>query len=187
MPYPAQVSRERIVLAASELVEQGEIDSLSLAQLAQSLGIRPPSLYRYFPNKAALILALNLDTLAQLTAVNLPTPQAQSDPRAALLAIARNYRTYAHAHPKRYLLAFSAVYTEDSTQQVLLAMALPLQQWVEQTASSDSLTHLRGLWALIHGYVVLEISRMFQRGGDLDAAFDRIVMTYLSGLASRET
>jgi len=46
-----------------------------------------------------------------------------------------------------------------------------------------ALPALRGGWALVHGFVMLEISGQFRRGGDLDAAFAHAVAAYIRGLA----
>ena len=52
----------------------------------------------------------------------------------------------------------------------------------EWAGEADSLPALRGLWALAHGYVSLELTDSLQRGGDLSATFDRAIRAYLAGL-----
>lgn len=183
MPYPSQVSRERILQVAGDLVEQGDIDTITLAQLAQTLDIKPPSLYRYFPNKASLIHALNLETMSNLTASQNAISADDCTAQEWLMRIARNYRHYALAHPQRYRLAFRAASPDEATQAQYVQLALPLQSAVSQLVSeSDSLTYLRGLFALIHGFISLELSHMLQRGGDLNLTFEAILSAYLRGI-----
>jgi len=184
MPYPAQVTPERIVAQAADMIEADGVDALLLGRLADALGIKAPSLYRYFKNKTALLEAVNLATNAALvTAMHAAADEAtRSDAGARLLTMMRAYRTFAHAHPITYLLAFGAG-TAQPDPDALLALALPLQAAVaDWTGKADSLPALRGLWALAHGYVALELTHSFQRGGDLDTTFDRAIRTYLAGL-----
>jgi hypothetical protein len=51
----------------------------------------------------------------------------------------------------------------------------------EITGEAESLPALRGLLALMHGFVMLELAQQFRRGGDLDAAYDKAVRAYLNG------
>jgi AcrR family transcriptional regulator len=183
MPYPTQVTRESILEATEALVEREGSDALSLAGLAQTLGIKPPSLYRYFPSKAALINALNLQTMAALAALQ-PQAAATGDPAAHALAIARNYRAYALQHPQRYAMALGTPATDPALQVALVTLALPIQDVIARVTSSDSLSALRGFMALVHGFVSLEQNSMFQRGGDLDTAFEQAIQAYLRGLAT---
>ncbi len=45
---------------------------------------------------------------------------------------------------------------------------------------------LRGAWALIHGFIMFELSGQFRRGGDLESAFIESVQAYLDGWAQRK-
>lgn len=183
MPYPSQVTRERILEVAGALVEQGDIDTITLAHLAQALKIKPPSLYRYFPNKASLVDALNVETVTHLAAVQNVTIADECTAQEQLMRVARNYRAYALAHPQRYRLAFRAASHDEATQAQYVQLVLPLQDAVRQLVGGDtSLAYLRGMLALIHGFVSLELSQMLQRGGDLNRAFEDSLSAYLRGI-----
>jgi hypothetical protein len=65
----------------------------------------------------------------------------------------------------------------------LEALAIPLQQSMASLAGeADSLSALRSLWALIHGFVILELSGQFQRGGDLEQTLLYAIDTFTAGL-----
>ncbi|MEM8862291.1 MAG: TetR-like C-terminal domain-containing protein [Chloroflexota bacterium] len=49
------------------------------------------------------------------------------------------------------------------------------------TGEENSLVALRGLLAITHGFVSLEINGQYRRGGDLSQAFEVVVRAYLSG------
>ncbi|MDX2139614.1 MAG: TetR/AcrR family transcriptional regulator [Chloroflexota bacterium] len=184
MPYPAQVNAETILDRTRTLIADEGSDGLSLARLAEALGITAPSLYRYYKSKTELLRAVHLTTQQQLTQTMLAARQDSATPYERMLAMARAYRAYALAQPVLYRLAFADVDVSGDAE-ALLALALPLQSALEDYAgSADSLAHLRGLWALVHGFVSLEIGGRFQRGGSLDADFERAVTAYLRGLTS---
>jgi AcrR family transcriptional regulator len=182
-PYPAQVDRDRIASKARELIEADGIDQLSLAKLASELGIKAPSLYRHVASKAELLQAVNVLTNQELVATLTQAVESLTDPNGRLRAMARAYRAFAHRYPITYGLAYSNLAPESRPDAGLLeALVLPLQDvWSAIFGAENSLTALRGAWALIHGYVSLELNEQFQRGGNLDQTFEQIIDAYIAG------
>jgi AcrR family transcriptional regulator len=183
MPYPAQVTRERIIETARELIERDGFDQLSLARLAEALHIKAPSLYRHVSSKGDLLREVNLETSQRLIETLHNAAETTPEVMPQLLALASAYRDFAHANPATYMLAFSNTFPESRPDAAVLAnLALPIQAAVAPLSGEEnSLTALRGLFALIHGFVMLELNEQFQRGGDLDVTFMRVVETYLRG------
>jgi AcrR family transcriptional regulator len=184
MPYPAQTNRETIVEAARALIEREGAEQISLAQLASALGIKAPSLYRHIASRDALLRAVNERSFQQLfAAYNTALGQAAPDARARLLALCRAHRAFAHANPRVYVLAFSAGRPEQRPDpQALEQLALPIQAIMAELVGVErSLTALRGLLALLHGFVMLELNGQLQRGGDLTAAFEASIAAFLMG------
>ena len=184
MPYPSQIDPDRIVAVACEIIEGEGVDALSLGKLAEALGVKAPSLYRYFKNKAALLQAVNLRTLeAMFAAFDEALAGAPATPSARLRAVAHAFRHFAHEQPRRYVLAMTAeVALTRPDENLLVEMILPIQAvMAEVTGDAASLNALRGFLALIHGYAMLEVHQQLQRGGDLDAAFDDSLNAYIAG------
>ena len=183
MPYPAQINPDRILEKAREMVEAGGAGQLSLHALAGALGVKAPSLYRYFPSKTDLLRALNLQTIRQMTASMREVASEGVDARMRLLAMSRAWRVFAHTNPMTYALAFTHTNPElRPADQLLEALAIPIQQVMAEISGEEgSLAALRGLWALLHGFMLLELSGQFRRGGDLEAAFVQSVEAYLNG------
>jgi AcrR family transcriptional regulator len=184
MPYPARIDRDTIVATAADLIAQHGVEWLSLAKIARVLGVRAPSLYRHVGSRAELLRAVNLQTNAALTAaLRAAAEQPTGDPHDRLMQMARAYRAFAHDHPAIYGLAFTNTLSDlRPDEDALEQLALPLQaQMAAISGEADSLPALRGLWALLHGYVMLELSAQMRRGGDLAATFDRVVAAYLCG------
>lgn len=182
-PYPTQVTREQIIDTAWEMVEAGQ-DDLPLSKLAKALGIKAPSLYRHVKNKADLLKGINEHTETLLFEAINAVPLAD-DPHTRIMKIAHAYRAFAHAHPLTYMLAFTTIDPAARPDPAYQLKAVLTLQAVMAAISGndDSLPALRGLLALIHGFVMLEINQQLRRGGDLDAAFTQSVQAYLRGWA----
>ncbi len=184
MPYPSQVNVDTIVAKAREMIEVEGVEALSLSKLATALNIKAPSLYRYFDSKNALLRALNGDTAMRLTETMRAAAETQHD--NPLLGMALAYHEFARANPAAYQLAFSSANDDlRPDEQMLEQLALPLQAAMASiSGEADSLTALRGAWALIHGFVSLELTGQMRRGGDLEATFVRVVEAYSRGWGS---
>lgn len=96
-PLRAPLTRERIEVAALELIERVGMDGFSLRRLGEALGCEAMSLYHHFPSKAHVLDALVDRVLAQL-----PRPAADLPPRARLWALAHAWRALARQHPRLY-------------------------------------------------------------------------------------
>ena len=187
MPYPSQITAERIVEVAHEMIERDGVEKLSLSKLADKLGVRAPSLYRYFRNKESLLQAVNLLTLQQLFAdIDVALADNTDGAEERLFSVAQTLRRFAHAHPHTYSSAMTAqVSVTRSDENLLVQMILPIQAIVAEVSGPEhSLSALRGLFALAHGFSMLELHNQLQRGGDLDAAFADSVAGYLRGWRS---
>jgi AcrR family transcriptional regulator len=55
---PARLSREKVLAASMELLEQGPVEQFTLAKLAKSLDTVSMALYNYFPSRDALLEAI---------------------------------------------------------------------------------------------------------------------------------
>lgn len=169
--------------AAQEMIEAEGLERLSINMLAEKLGVKTPSLYRYVGDKTGLLRAVNEDTVAGLFTVLGEALDSPGPAEERLLAVALAYRQYAHLHPITYGLAFTNTIPElrpDEAEQE--RAVLPYQALMaEVSGEADSLPALRGMLALIHGFAMLELAQQYRRGGDLDAAFVQSVQAYIAG------
>lgn len=185
MPYPSQIDQAQIVDQARVLIEAEGADLLSLNQLAQALGVKAPSLYRYVSSKTDLLRAVNTGTVDLLfQALNEARASEQSSPQAQLMAVLQALRHFAHAHPQSYQLLFTAQVGVDRPDEAwLVEMVLPLQGLIAQlSGDTNALSALRGALALAHGFILLELNQQLQRGGDLGTAYTEALNIYLRGL-----
>jgi AcrR family transcriptional regulator len=185
-PYPTRVTAPAIVDKARQMIASTGEDGLTLAQLAAALGIRAPSLYNHFRDKAELLRAVNQTTYLALTATMQAAHDEQADARTNFLRMMRAYRTFAGDNAVLYRLAFGSLTDGDLfDSEIYAALAQPMQQIVAQLCGETrSLPVLRGAWALAHGFALLEMSAQFNRAGSVDDAFETAIQTYLAGMVS---
>lgn len=184
MPYPAQTDRTAIIAAARASIERGGADALNLADLAAALGIKAPSLYRHVANKPALLQAVVADGYARLFAAYDIARSADDAPLAQIKAVLTTHRQWAHANPQVYMLAFTLPRPVPDNQALEHAVQPIHALMATMVGAEAALGALRGALALVHGFVMLELNAQFQRGGDLDAAFDQVLQAYMRGVAS---
>lgn len=185
MPYPSQLDHSQLVQTAQMLIERDGVETFSLGAVARELNVKTPSLYRYVESKLDLLRQVNLAFLGGLVAAMQPADTATGSPQDHMLAAMHAYRRYAHDHPRLYLMSFA--YRVDALrpdEDLLVGLVLPLQSIMAAiSGEAQSLTALRGAFALLHGFVMLELTDQLRRGGDLDAAFDESAQAYLAGWA----
>lgn len=184
MPYPSKIDLDAIVDTARHMIETGGVDNLSLNVLAAELGVKTPSLYRYVPNKTALLRAINEATQRDLiNAISVPLQQP-GDAITRSQAIAAAYWDYAFANPLLYGLLYTNTIAELRPDETESEQAvLPFQAVIaEISGEAQSLTALRGFVALMHGFVMLVLAGQLRRGGDLQAAYRESITAYLVGL-----
>ena len=113
-----------------------------------------------------MLLAVHEVTHRELTDALIQVADSSIPLTERLVTMAIAYREYAHTHPVCYELAMSSNPEIRPPQEVLVQLVLPLQTLFAQlTTESESLVALRGAYALLHGWVSLEINQQLQRGG----------------------
>jgi len=106
----AQTVRE-ILDAAWQLSAQSGLDALSLREIAARVGMQAPSLYSYFPSKAAILDALFADGNQELNDVLASVQEtlpANSTPRRRLVELLAAWIGFCQADQSRYRLMFTS-------------------------------------------------------------------------------
>jgi AcrR family transcriptional regulator len=170
-PAPVKSSRaDAIVAAARQILEREGREALTMRRLADAVGIRAPSLYKHFPNKAAVEVALLELGFEELAAA---FEAALAERGANLTALAAAYRGFAGDHPDLYRLMTSGPLPRDQLRpDVEDAAAEPLLRVVGDADLA------RAVWAWAHGMTVLELDGRFPADADLDAAWARGIAAF---------
>lgn len=106
-PRRRERTRRDILDAAWALAEQRGIVNLSLRDLAAEVGMRAPSLYTYFSNKAAIFDAMFAQGYRELDEMYADWPSRPADPSAALTEGAERFVRFCQASMPRYQLLFT--------------------------------------------------------------------------------
>jgi AcrR family transcriptional regulator len=171
--------RAEVLAAARRLLEEGGPAALTMRALGQAVGMRAPSLYKHFPDKAAVERGLVEVGMRELIGALDGALAAFAEP---LPAFAAAYRVWATAHPHLYRLA--ADRWIDRGPAARTERATSLAQPLLGAAGGDAAL-ARALWGLCHGLALLEIGGRFPRGVTADASWGRGVAAL--GQAARGT
>jgi AcrR family transcriptional regulator len=191
VPPRAGLSREAVVEAAAELVDEEGLEALSLSPLASRLRIRTPSLYNHVAGLGGLRRELALLGLRELgrrigrAAMGKTTDEAT-------FAVARAYRSFVKERPGLYAATVRSsrlAYPEDPAFQAAEAEAFEAVLAVLASyglEGEEALHAARGLRSVVHGFATLEVAGGFGIPLDLDESFDRLLRTFVAGLRDRE-
>jgi AcrR family transcriptional regulator len=180
-----QLNRDRVVEAAVIMANKaGRLEAVTLTRLAARLKVKVPSLYNHVDG---------LDDLRQAMAIYggrrlidfLRQASLGQVGREALMSMARAYRRFAYEHPGIYPLIIRA---PEPDEEKLVALAQELLQMLLLVLATSGLQGdpalhaVRGLRALLHGFVALEAAGGFRMELDRDESFGRLLNAYLDGL-----
>lgn len=100
-----EATREEIKALARQQMATSGTASLALNAIARAMGMVPSALYRYFPDRDALITALILDAFASLAAT-VRAADVGASHGERILQTARAYRRWALDNPVDFQLIF---------------------------------------------------------------------------------
>jgi AcrR family transcriptional regulator len=178
------LDRAAVVEAAAALADAEGLEQLTLARVAERLGVRTPSLYNHVAGLEGLRRELALAGLRALSP-RLTRAALGKAGGAAVLALADAYRAFARERPGLYAASLRAVGEEDRDLQragwevVELVLAVLAAY---ELSEEDALHATRGLRAIVHGFVSLEAAGGFGLPLDLDESFHRLVCAFIRGL-----
>jgi AcrR family transcriptional regulator len=184
LPTPAKTSQTELVGIARALVERGGADALTVSAVALQAGVKAPSLYKHFADRAALLKAVEISVLRDLESALRAGTKGRS-PAERLRAMASAYRRFALKHPRRYGVIYSEhAFDDPEIAAACLFAAKPLFEELEAAGVPKAriLPLSRTLTAWLHGFVSMEIVQAFRLGGSIDEAFEEGLKTILGGL-----
>lgn len=182
----AGLTSDAVIEAATRMLDEQADETLSLAALAERLGVRPPSLYKHVDGAPAILRAILLRAKADLarTLADAAVGRSGDD---AIRAMAPAYRAWAKRHPSQYRLATRAPVPGDDDDERVSAELLGVVSTIiaGYGLSGDAEVHaIRYLRATLHGFVALETGGAFALPTDLDASFERVVDTITAALGA---
>jgi AcrR family transcriptional regulator len=177
----AGLDPDAVVSAAAELADAEGLEAVTLARLAQELGVRPPSLYAHVGGLGDLRQRIGARGARELAAV-LGAAAAGRAGRDALVAVARAYREYARAHPGRYAAlqrAPAGGQSADAQAGVDVVVAVLRGYGLVGDAAIHAVRTVR---SALHGFALLEAGGGFGMPLSVEDSFERMVAVLHEGL-----
>ena len=188
----ANLTKATVVQAAADLINAEGLEALSLGHLAESLGIRTPSLYNHVDGLPGLMRELSILNARNLADRISEAAIGQSGPEL-VVSVMQAMRTYIKENSGLYLSTLRASGTQAEVDPELeKEEARTLKVGVAVMASfdlggGDAVHALRGLRSLVHGFATLEISGGFGLPLELDESFARLVDLFIAGLEGQKS
>jgi AcrR family transcriptional regulator len=182
----AGLTESRVLDEAERIADEVGLSRLTLAALAERLGVRQPSLYKHIDGMDALQRGLSIRAKNELAYV-LARAAVGRERGDAVTSIAHVYRTWALEHPGRYTAAQGAPAKGDAddiaASQAVLQVATDVLAGY-QLRDDDAIDATRALRSTLHGFVTLEAASGFGLPVDVDRSFERLVGGLITALSN---
>ena len=169
-----RLSRERVLRGAVAVADAGGIDGLTIRSLAQSLGVKPMSVYYYVANKDEI-----LDGIVDLVFNEIELPEVGGNWRAEMRRRAHSARRVLRAHPWAIGLMESRTSPGPATLRhhdvviaTLRAAGFSRQLTAHAYALLDSYTY---------GFALQEAGRPFEQSGAVGDVAEPIMEQFSTG------
>jgi AcrR family transcriptional regulator len=159
------------VAAGRRLLEQHGPDALTMRDVADAVGVRPPSLYKRVRGRADLLRLILEEVADELTAL-IEAAGGSGDPVTALRAMAAAYRAFAHANPVVYTLMYAPTTIPGATARSQRSSATLLRVVAELAGPARARPAACTIVAWANGFIMMELAEAFRLGGDLEEAWD---------------
>lgn len=170
----AGLSTDEVAFAGAALADEIGFQNVSLAVLAERLGVKPPALYKHVGGLADLqhrIAALAMTELGEALRDALQA-KAGTD---AIVAVFATMRSYVEDHPGRYTATVGAEFLGESDPLYVAGLRVidSLRAVVASygVAPGDLDHAIRTLRCTLHGFAVLQAANAFQWANDPDESF----------------
>lgn len=154
----------RLISAAADAVVRDGVEALSLRTVARCAGTSTNAIYTMFGGRDGLVHAVRQAAMTGFAASQFAalerSRQGGCDPKAHLLDLGRDYRTWAIEHPSLYQVMFGAQAPAgaDVDPRVRSCLSLVVGH-LHESGRLRGVPELAAtsIWASVHGMVSLEI------------------------------
>ncbi len=185
MPAIAKTSESDVIDAARSIIADCGIDGITLHALADSVGIKAPSLYKRFAGREEIIRRVQLTEFTDL-ARNIAAETLDLPPQDAVRTIARIYWNLSLERPRIYEALFSgASITEPEDLAVRTSAMLPIFDACRALAGAGvALGAARTVTAYIHGFITMNMAGVFQQSPGIEGSYYFGLNAIIKGIAS---
>ena len=175
------LSTEAVVELATRMLDNDPGRPLTLARVAEELGVRPPSLYNHVDGIEGLERLVAIRGIGELAEVCRTAVMGRSGPDA-LASMAGAYRRFALDHPGVYRLTQVARPGDEVYEAAAGRVLEPVMATLSGLGipSGQQVHAARSVRSALHGFALLEIQRGFGLAVDVESSF-----TWLVGMIGR--
>jgi AcrR family transcriptional regulator len=180
------LSKATVIDAAAALADEAGLEQVTLASIAQRLGIRAPTLYHYFPGQVGLQRELALRGLRDLNDAMGHSVMGKSGDDA-IRALAQAYRAFVKERPGLYAATVRAANDHDEAMVVAQTevVDIALRALAGYHLTRDDAIHaVRMIRCIVHGTATLEVAGGFGIPLEVDETFRRLLDAFLGTLAA---
>jgi AcrR family transcriptional regulator len=177
-------TRQQIIKTTAQMVRRDGVEKLSLRQVAKKMNYSPSGMYEYFPNKEALLAAVNEKGLKSLSKY-INRVSSELTWKEILIERGLAYLDFAFTESEMYQLVFSKLHSQRRSINDSVNINSPyfyffdaIQKGVEAGEfhlhpehSTDTVAF--AFWAILHGMAMLELTHLKGFEADFDK-FHRI-------------
>ena len=181
----AGLTRDRVVAEAAIMADQVGLSRLTLAALAERLGVRQPSLYKHIDSMAGLQRSISLQAKRELSDL-LGRAAVGRSGADAIHAMSHAYRTWAILHPARYEASNSMPTPGDVEHETASSAGIQIIADVlagYALEGDDAIDAIRAFRSILHGFVALEAGGGFALSADIERSFERLVHGFIVALS----
>jgi AcrR family transcriptional regulator len=179
-----KTSDAQIVEAARRIIVASGAEALTQRGVAAAVGVKAPSLYKRFADKAALLAAVRAQALADLETRLRAAVQGQA-PAPGFLRLANVFRAFAMECPDIYRLIFDPAHQGVDRALERRALAPIEAALAPLVGAGQGASAAHAALSLLHGFVRLEIDDAAPSPAPHDEAFGFAVYALLQGMARR--
>lgn len=183
----AGLTPDVVVDAAMEVVDRDGSDQLTLAAVADLVGVRSPSLYRHVDSLDDLRERLAVRAVREL-ATTLERAVGQRRGAAALRTMLVAYREWANDNPERYaMVPVEAPQLGTPLAEASDELVATVVRWVADLGlEGDEAVHaVRAVRSAVHGFSSIDAAGGFGLPADVDTSFARLTDLLVAGIAAR--
>ena len=159
------------------MIDDVGLHRLTLAGLAERLGIRQPSLYKHIDSMAGLHRDISVRAKRELGEVLARAAVGRSG-AVAIHAMSHAYRDWAREHPARYEASQRMPSPGDIEDEAVSLAGIQVIADVlaaYDLAGDDAVDAIRALRSALHGFVSFETTGSFAMSANVDRSFERLV------------
>jgi len=182
----AGLDQQTVIQAAAELADQQGLENMTLALLAQKLGVRTASLYNHVNGLPELRKKLTLYGMNRLKDALMLAALGKSGDDA-VRAMSAAYLAFAREHPGLYEATQRSLDRQDAElmQAATEVVETVLRVLQAYGLKGEAAIHtVRAFRSLLHGFASIERQGGFGMELDLDESFRLLVDIFLRGIRS---